>query len=74
MHMKTLSAAILIALLFVIAGCPKEEPAPTDGTKTVDSVTLTPPDKEIITPDDSTVDPAKTEESKADGGAATEGS
>ncbi|MEX2242388.1 MAG: hypothetical protein WD716_00940 [Fimbriimonadaceae bacterium] len=72
--MKTLSAAILIALLFVIAGCPKEEPAPTGDPETVGSVTLTPPDKEVITPDDSAVDPAKTEEPTADGGAAKEGS
>jgi len=65
--MKTLSAAILIALLFVIAGCPKEDPAPTGDPEPVESVTITPPDKDVITPDDSTEDPAE-------GGTATEGS
>ena len=80
MHMKTLSAAILIALLFVLAGCPKEDPAPIDGDKTVDSVTITPPDKGMSDPGEQPTgspvgEETKTdgEESKTDEGGATEG-
>jgi hypothetical protein len=45
MHMKTLSAAILIALLFVLAGCPKEEPPTSNGSEPVVEGKLDPPTK-----------------------------
>jgi hypothetical protein len=67
--MKTLSAAILIALLFVLAGCPKEDvPAPTEGDKTVDSVTITPPDKGVSDPGEEPTGSPVGEETKPDGG------
>jgi hypothetical protein len=61
--MKTLSAAILIALLFVLAGCPKEEPPTTNGDEPVVQGKLEPPTKTGDGTEAPTPDPANGGES-----------